>query len=175
MITVEEEEKLWETGQLGDSRPQQLLDTMVYCCGLFFALRSGREHRQLRRSPPQIQLYEWSGERAYLKYQEDISKNHPGGLRGRNITPKVVYHHANQENPERCFVRLYNKYMALSPPDAPADAFYLQPAKSPTSTCWFAKQPLGHNPLGNTVARICRSAGITGFKTNHSLRATSAS
>ena len=171
MITVEEEEKLWETGQLRDSCPQQLVDTMVYCCGLFFALGSSREHRQLRHSPPQIQLYERSGERAYLKYQEDISKHYPGGWRGRNIMPKVVYHHANQEHPKRCFVCLYKKYMALSPPDA----FYLQPAKSPTSTCWFAKQPLGHNPLSNTVTRICRSAGITGFKTNHSLRATSTS
>jgi hypothetical protein len=104
VITPEEEETLWRTGQLGDSNPQQLLDTMIYCCGLFFALRSGREHRQLRRSPPQIQLIEQAVERASLKYQEDISKNHPGGLKGRKITPKVVYHHANHVNPERCFV-----------------------------------------------------------------------
>ena len=175
VITPEEEETLWRTGQLGDSNPQQLLDTMIYCCGLFFALRSGREHRQLRRSPPQIQLIEQAGERSYLKYQEDISKNHPGGLKGRKITPKVVYHHANLVNPERCFVRLLKKYTSLTPPDAPANAFYLKPAKTPTTTCWYSCQPLGHNPLGNTVARLCRSAGISGFKTNHSLRATSAS
>ena len=175
-MAPEEEETLWRTGLLGDSNPQQLLDTMIYCCGLFFALRSGREHRQLRRSPPQIQLIEQAVERASLKYQEDISKNHPGGLKGRKITPKVVYHHANIANPEHYFVRLFKNYTSLTPPDAPANAYYLKPAKNqPTSTCWYSCQPSGHNPLGNTVARLCQSAGISGFKTNHSLRATSAS
>ena len=65
--------------------------------------------------------------------------------------------------------------MALSPPDAPAGAFYLQAAQSPTSACWFSRNPLGHNAhntLGGTVARICR---LPGYKTNHSLCATSAS
>ena len=160
VITPEEEEKLWQTGQLGDSNPQQLLDTIVYCCGLYFALRSGQEHRQLRRSPPQIQLFERPGERAYLRYEEDISKNHPGGLKGRKMEPKVVHHHENLGNPERCFIRLYKKYMSLCPPDAPQDSFYLQPARVPTSTCWYSRNPLGHNPLGKTVARICQSAGI---------------
>lgn len=34
------------------------------------------------------------------------------------------------------------------------------------------KKLLGHTTLGKTVGRICKSAGITGYKTNHSLRAT---
>ena len=175
VISVDEEEKLWSTGQLGDSNPQQLLDTMVYYCGLYFALRSGREHRQLRRSPAQIEVLERPGERPLLRYMEDVSKNHPGGLKARNVTPKVVYHHSNLDNPERCFVRMYKKYMSLSPPDAPAGSFYLKPASKPTSACWYSCRPVGHNPISVTVARLCRAAGITGFKTNHSLRATSTS
>ena len=175
VITEEEEEKLWSTGQLGDSSPQQLLNTILYYCGLYFALRSGKEHRQLRRSPPQIELFERPAERAYLRYSEDVSKNHPGGLKGRNIKPKVVYHHANTSNPQCCFVRLYKRYMELCPPDAPADSFYLHPSRSPTATYWFSRRPLGHNHLGTIVSKICKSAGIDGFKTNHSLRATSTS
>ena len=105
MITHEEEEKLWESGQLGDSTPQQLLDTIVF---LYFALRSGKELRQLRCTPPQRELFQRPGERAYLRYREDVSKNHPGGLKARNIPSKVVYHHVNLENPQRCFIRLYN-------------------------------------------------------------------
>ena len=72
IITVEEEQRLWQNGLLGDGTPRSLLDTMVYCCGLFFALRSGSEHRRLRHTPCQIQVVERDGERAYLEYKEDI-------------------------------------------------------------------------------------------------------
>ena len=44
------------------------------------------------------------GGKAYLEYIEDISKNRPGGLKGRRQKPKIVKHHANANNPERCFV-----------------------------------------------------------------------
>ena len=107
VLTEAEENMLWEKGLLGDDSAQALLDTIVFCTGLYFALRSGQEHRQLRRDPCQIEVVEHPGERAYLKYTEDTSKNHPGGLKGRKITQKVVLHHANLDNPQRCFVRLF--------------------------------------------------------------------
>ena len=40
---------------------------------------------------------------------------------------------------------------------------------------WFAKTRYHHNKLSSTVKRLCSKAGITGYKTNHSLRATAAS
>ena len=84
-------------------------------------------------------------------------------------------HHANLEVPQRCFVRLFKKYWSLCPPDAPESAFYLQPTRTPSPSCWYSKRPLGHNTLAKTVSRMCSSAGIPGYKTNHSLRATSTS
>ena len=165
---------MWSKNLLGDKTPQSLLDTVFFYVGLFFALRSGREHRQLRNSPCQIEVIEHSG-RPYLRYTEDISKNHPGGLKGRNIAPKVVIHHANQSEPNRCFLRLFKLYRQLCPPDAPEDAFYLKPASKPTSTCWYSKVPIGRTKLSNTVSRLCKSAGIKGYFTNHSLRATATS
>ena len=66
------------------------------------------------------------------------------------------------------------RYLSLMPPNRPADAFYLQPSRHPTSTCWFSATPLGHYSLGRTISRICKEAGIGGYKTNHSLRATAA-
>ena len=68
--------------------------------GLYFALRSGDEHWQLRHSPCQIQLIEKPGERPYLLYTEGRSKNNPGGLKGRKYKPKVVPHYGNTENPD---------------------------------------------------------------------------
>ena len=171
-ITIEEEDILWQKGILGCSSPQSPLDTMVYMNGLYFALRGGKEHRTLRHQPAQIQLVEKPGERAYLVYREDMSKNHPGGLKGRKVKPKVAVHHANLENPDRCFVRLYKLYNSLCPPDRPKDAYYLQPLHKPKQECWYAPRPLGHTKLDGTVCRLCREAGIPGYRTNHSLRAT---
>ena len=47
-ITEKEEGLLWDNGLLGDHTPQALLNTVVYMIGLYFALRIGREHRELR-------------------------------------------------------------------------------------------------------------------------------
>ena len=175
VITRQEEDRMWEKGLLGDTTPQSLLDSMVFYNGLCFALRSGKEHRQLRNIPCQIQLVERPGEKPYLQYTEDISKNHQGGLRGRNIRPKVVLHHANTEHPDRCFVRMFPRYRSLCPSVAPPHAFYLQPSRCPTSSCWYSNIPSGHTTLGKTVSRLCKEAGIEGFHTNHSLRATTTS
>ena len=175
VLTEAEENMLWEKGLLGDDSAQALLDTIVFCTGLYFALRSGQEHRQLRRDPSQIEVVEHAGERAYLKYTEDTSKNHPGGLKGRKITQKVVLHHTNLDNPQRCFVRLFKLYLDKCPQEAPPHALYLRPSTNPTTSCWYSKCPLGHTTLSKTVSRLCQSAGIPGFKTNHSLRATATS
>ena len=46
--------------------------------------------------------------------------------------------------------------------------------EKPTETQWYTNTPLGHNTLSKTVARVCKSAGIIGFKTIHSLQVTAA-
>jgi hypothetical protein len=119
-------------------------------CGLYFALRSGAEHRNLRHDPSQITLFEPPGQKAYLRYVEDVSKKPR-----TKILPKVVYHHANVDN------SLYKLYKGL----CPDDAFYLTSLKKPKTGCWFSHTALGHNTLCATVNRICKEAGIQGFKT----------
>ena len=90
------------------------------------------------------------------------------------VKPKVVRHHANTENPDRCFVRLFKLYTSLCPADAPKDVFYLKPLMKPTPTWWYSNQPVGHNKLSQTVSQLCKQAGIHSYKTNHSLRVTTA-
>ena len=110
-ISCEEEEALWQKGVLGSSNPQSLVDTMLYMCRIFFALRS-EEHRQLRFHQSHIQLVE---RQLYLQYTEYISKNRQGGgLKNRKLKPKVVVRYANEQNSERCFIRLFKRYESLS-------------------------------------------------------------
>ena len=173
-LSLEEEELLWEKGVLGDHSPQALLNTVFFFNGIHFALRSGDEHRRLRHGDSQIQVVEKPGERSYLLYVEDVSKNNQGGLKGRKNKAKEVTHYDNKENPSRCPVRIFKVYNSLCPSDRPENALYLQPLKKPRAGCWFSAKPLGHNPLDNMVKQMCKAAGIEGYKTNHSLRATTA-
>ena len=87
-LTEEEEEIVWQKGLLGKSTPQALVDTILVMNGLYFALRSGKEHRQLRADPCQITIHERPSTRPYLEYVEDVSKNRSGGLKGHKIQPK---------------------------------------------------------------------------------------
>ena len=148
----------------------------MYNCGLYFALRSGKEHRQLRNSACQIRMVR--GESLLAVHRGCLQ----GGLNGRKVKLKVVLHHTNTESPDRCFARLFQLYRQRCPPDAPpstvskcsVSAFYLKPLQKPTPTGWYLSLPLGDTTLGKTIGQICKSAGIAGYKTNHSLRATSA-
>ena len=167
-----EEEILWEKGLLGSHSPQALVDTMVFKAGLYFALRSGDEHRRPKFSS--IRLVEKPGCTPCLVYTEAASKNNPGGLKHRKLQNKQVTHYANSERPERCFVELYKKYCSHRPVDVIGDTFYLSPLSKPKGMVWFKNQPIGIHTLASTVKRLCEKAGIEGYKTNHSLRVTTA-
>ena len=169
VIGVQEEALLWEKGFLGDTNLSVLLDTLVY---LYFAIRGG-EHRNLHFKPSQIVLYEPPNTTPYLLYTEFISKTNQGGLQHRKKCPKQVMHHANLKCPERCLVRLYKLYNSKCPEKRPNSAFYLRPLVKPREDVWYSCNPMGHNTLANTVPCILKEAGIAGYFTNHSLRATS--
>ena len=174
IIEPEKEEILWSKGILGDDSPTAILNTVFYMNGLYFALRSGQEHGQLQHSPCQIEVIEQDEHVPYLQYTENVSKNNPGGLKGRKHKPKIIKHYANQENPKQCFVRIFKKYNSLCPQNCPSNAFYLKPLNVPRDGCWFCPVAVGHNVLNNMLKKMCERAGINGFKTNHSLRATAA-
>jgi len=60
--------------------------------------------------------------------------------------------------------------MSLCPADCPAPTWCLY--KIHPATCWYSTRPLRYHKLGTTVARLCKSAGVRGYKTNHSFRVT---
>lgn len=112
-ISIDQENKMWTEGILGEDNPQKLLDTIIYLIGLNFALRAGKEHRDLRvgENTQCSMKIDIDGMKT-LTYTQDVSKCNPGGLAHRKIKQKTVSVFQN-EDPERCLIRLYEKYMKL--------------------------------------------------------------
>ena len=77
--------------------------------------KAGIHPRGLRRKNCQIQVVEQPSEHSYLHYVEDLSKNNPGGLKGRKNQSKDVIQHSNEASPARCPVLLFKLYDKLCP------------------------------------------------------------
>ena len=85
---------------------------------------------------------------------------------------KDVTQYANTENRIMWLYKLNNK---KCPPDRPDDTFCLKPMTNRlVSSYWYHPQAVGHNPLGTTVKCLRKKAGLSGYLTNHSLRAKTA-
>ena len=174
LISVEQENDMWERHILGSSNPKQLVDTMLYLFGVHFALCAGAEHHALCVGPcSQITLHSDGGLR-YLLYHEDVSKTKQGGLQHRKIKAKEVHAYENLANPERCIVAFYLKYLSVHPPLLKNNDFYLRPLAAPKGNVWYSCRPIGKNKLTTIVSEMAKKAGIEGKITNHSLHASSA-
>ena len=70
-------------------------------------------------------------------------------------------------------VRLYEKYMSHCPDHLPkcSKDFYLRPLAVPNGDIWYSCQDHGHHKIEKVVKEMCKKAGFTGKRTNHSLRA----
>lgn len=104
-ITIQEEEKLWQTGLLGEDTPEQLFNMILYLIGLHFALRACNEHKNLWTGAySQFKVKVDDKSRKFLEYIESQSKNYQGGLKNLHQKPKVVQAYENLEDPSRCII-----------------------------------------------------------------------
>ena len=168
ILSEDDEGKLWIAGELGSSNPVQLMQTMFDYNGLHFGLRGGDEHRSL--SVSQFTIKRPEGELPYIEFAEKIGKTFKGGLAQRKATPNIKRFYANVDQPDRCHVQLFTKFLEVRPKNT--DVFYLQPIRKIKQDVWYSSQPIGHNPLRQMLSKMCQRAGVEGHKTNHSLRAT---
>ena len=144
--------------------------------GLYFSLRGGQEHRDLKCS--QFSRVPASGYSAqtFYQYVENGSKNYQGRFCETGQSNKIVRAYAQPNSESRCPVRILDLYLSKLAPGS--TAFYMQPkqkAPSDSSQPWFKITPVGVNPLKGMMTKISQLAGLPVKYTNHSLRATSAS
>ena len=135
LITKEEELKLWETGALGSSDPESLLNAVFFYNGINFTLRGGEEHRSLSLS--QISFGQEEGKEGvveFVEYTENSSKNRPGGNKQLNLENKVVRFYSQPSLGAHCHVFLLKLYISKLPQASiEKDLFYCRPLKNVTA------------------------------------------
>ena len=111
----------------------------------------------------------------YLEFVERDTKTRKGdpSAGSRAFAPKIF---RNEENPDGCPVNFYKEYARRHPEAANYDdaPFYLaiNHKRNENSEVWFMNGSLGKNTLGNLLKNGCQNAGVSGKKTNHSVRKT---
>ncbi len=115
-FSMSDEEKMWKDNVLGESNPEQLLNTVIYLLGVHLSLCADDEHKALKTGYfSQIKVkFDEHVNAHFLEYQEVHSKNHQG-LNDIHCKPKIVKAYANLVNPAHCVVRLFKKYLGLRP------------------------------------------------------------
>ena len=136
----------------------------------FFGLRGTHEHRQLCFGDIQMKIHDEGEE--YIEFNERQSKTRQGASSDiRQFPPKAF---ATRDDPKRCPVTLWKKFCDKRPgemcqPDSP---FYLSIHYGAKSNIWYKKCPIGVNNLASFMSKMAARAGLTGHKSNHSVRAT---
>ena len=112
----------------------------------------------------------------YLEFTERATKTRTG--ENDNVRTHAPKAYANEDQPDRCPVYLYNEYAKHRPIEMCDDEcpFYLavnNMLKDPLNPRgWYKKAPLGANTMANFMKGMATEAGLSGKFTNHSVRKT---
>ena len=176
VITIEDEELLWERQIMSFENPRRLQNCAFFYVGLHFSLRGGQEQRdlkvdQLKRCPEERAKYD---EHTYYEYVEFIAKNNQHRFKDIHTQSKSVKAFAVPGS-KKCPVKILDYYLTKLP--ASPKAFCLRPRKKVTAgdELWDINVPDGINTLQKMLPNMSDQAGTSVCYTNHSLRATSAS
>ena len=142
---------------------------VIFVWGLHAMSRAVNKHHTLRTEmldePSQLQLEYVDEGNKCLVYREDFvtTKAYDGRLADRKLDKKEVWIYPNLETPERCTVRLVEKYLSLCPLYYKKSNFYLQCLQCPIPKQWYTEQVTGVHIISKVVCDIMDGVKIQGF------------
>ena len=87
------------------------------------------------------------------------------------MEPKVLKIAPNVDQPERCLVSLYKKYVEHRPTHEVGEPLHLACIVNPKSKVWYKRQRLGIHSIEEVVKKLMHDGlGKEGFYSNSSLR-----
>ncbi|XP_078361481.1 uncharacterized protein KIAA1958-like [Oculina patagonica] len=161
-LTVEEQDKLFESGQFGDHDPLVLQRTLWWFLSLHFGFRARDESRKLCWGDVLLQKDAETGRELLVWRTERGSKTRQGNTENghkRPFSPKLF-----ATGDSRCPVKFYKAFANHRPEDMkkPEDPFYLavKHKRKSDDNIWYLRTPLGKNQLGKFMSDAVSAAGL---------------
>ena len=170
VVTLEEEELLWERGALGCSDAKTLNRTVFYTLSQHFGTRGRQEHHDIKIEELKV-VKSPNGETDYVQWTEGLTKTRKGGLSkpARRIEQRMF-----AVGGPRCPVMLLKMMLSKRPDELKLSGpLYLTPLRKPRPDLWYSKQPVGIHTVNGYMKAIADAGSLNGNGkryTNHSVR-----
>ena len=156
-LTRQEEDILWECGQLGDKTPKNIIATLWWQLTQYFRLQGRQEDHSMRVEDFSFRKDETGA--SYIVYAEGLTtKTRQSGLhkKSRLQLPKMF-----ETQSERCPVKLFQKYLSKRPVGTEKSGpFYLQPIENPLTNIWYKKTPIGVNGINSMMKDLISNSRL---------------
>ena len=170
-LSLEEEDTLWASGQLGMQNGRSLTNTVWFLLTQHMGLRGRQEHHAMN-----VQDFTFKHDdfgRRFVTFAEGVTKTRGGGLRKkqRKVIPKMF----ETKDTHRCPIIIFKIFLSKRPACLLAEGpIYLAIIDKPKSEIWFKISRLGINSLDSIMKSMVKLSGIETGKnlTNHSARKT---
>lgn len=171
-LTAEEEEILWNCGQLGCQNPKSLINTLWWLLTQHFGLRGRQEHHSMKIEDFVLKKSDEGKE--YLTFAEGITKTRQSGLheKHRLSIPKMF-----ETKTERCPITFFKFFLCKRPAEIQhTGPFYLAINYHYSSNnAWYKKAPMGENTINIIMKNMIQNSPLVNTLkklTNHSARKT---
>ena len=172
-LTFDEENILWESGQLGCSNSRSLIQTIWWNNCLHFGMRGREEHYNLKIEHFRLEIDE--NGRRFVSYTEGLTKTRNQGL---NFKPRLIPPKMYESNNERCPVQIFAFFKSKRPVGMRnVGPLYLSVIDAPVTETWYKNQPMGINTINTMLSRMKKKSPLATLCpnkkiTNHSARKT---
>ena len=165
-LTDEEENILWDCGQLGALTPNSLKQTVWWLTTQHLGLRGRELHHDL--SVEDLVKGVDNAKRPYYKYVEPTTKSRPKGLHHKH---RLVDAKLYATGGERCPYALFELYKSKRPSNMQESGpMYMQSLRRPSNDVWYsAKVQDGVNTIGNFMQRMKKNSPLAEICPNKKL------
>ena len=172
-LNAEEEEILWECGQLGTFTPESLTNTVFWLLIHHFGLR-GRQQRHDMKMEDFCFAKDNNGIE-FITFSEGVTKTSGQGL---NARPRLQKPKMFSTGGSRCPVETFRLFMSRRPYDMiNKGPVYLQAMKNLSGLIWYKRQPMGKDSINAIMKKMKKNSPLQELcpdkkLTNHSGRKT---